>query len=701
MRSTPFVPGRLRPAARALLGCLCAVATASAPVFAQEPQKTWVTTILDTSDITNGTGVYLDEGEGETFTTLLNNAETLSFQIPERPGEWRVISGDLILRRQDSGGGEAEIELSAKPRTATVGQHNHSLPTALQEIVFYGSDPEQGEITRFDFRRLDWAFARNQAPDVDITLKTVGGTNAQRVWHGQTAEIASFRPRLQLTMQGAGQERIQSVGLEGLSSPYGARPGNPEGGNYVRFPASVQWDAPFVENAYHVIFSPPFFYSLTPGFLRSLRVRVTGWRHGDTKVTPANAMGTDLLMSDTDRIYAVSQASAAAWYLEPDAKEWNPVTYRQGADSFPVRPPTPADVLPNEDPSIGPDGSLYFASGQHFIGLNPRLATLWRVPMREGKVSVATVGPTGRWVYVVTTQGCVDDPEAAIPACGLLAVDTATGGVRYAPLPFPNDLSLASEPILHAPVVIQDGDQSEWVYVATIPDLGAPGSATLAAYENPLTDIEDRDELEYRWHKVGVFGQPVPDGVVPGPNQHKSLLIPRLMPPDRGGTWTVVAADWKSGQGTDIVILTMGPGESLTPRSARVVVADDIGYYLDTASRQLVGLSPRPGASSRSFVPVTGNVIEGWPSGTQMTLHAARNGALYLVGSDRNVWDLVLSSANRVNTDCIWSPGRFRIIEGQTDGLDVIMTPFDNVLLPEGFKGRDLAVAGGEKVNDC
>ena len=128
---------------------------------------------------------------------------------------------------------------------------------------------------------------------------------------------------------------------------------------------------------------------------------------------------------------------------------------------------------------------------------NPDLQELWSIRV-TGPASRVIPGPSGRYVYV-TTKGE-----------GLVTIDARTGEKFVKELPNSKDLRVAQSEYLQTPVVFEESDRTEKVFVAA----GTVNEGYLTLFNNNKTkNVEGKGNIEQAWKEgPAVFGQPLVTG---------------------------------------------------------------------------------------------------------------------------------------------------------------------------------------------
>jgi hypothetical protein len=142
-------------------------------------------------------------------------------------------------------------------------------------------------------------------------------------------------------------------------------------------------------------------------------------------------------------------------------------------------------------------GAFILSTVREVYGFNPDLQELWKVTLADPTSSRVTVGPSGRFVYLVAKKE------------GLVVINAQTGESFTSPLPNQDALARADFPSLHTPVVILHPDGSEKVYVAA----NSVNNGVLACFNNRSGTIAAAEN----WPLLeGLWSQPLLDQLSPG-----------------------------------------------------------------------------------------------------------------------------------------------------------------------------------------
>lgn len=339
---------------------------------------------------------------------------------------------------------------------------------------------------------------------ISFTLKSTGNAN-RRTWHSNLSDSSKFRPRLVIEYTVPGEPVTQSDGLP-----------------YVRstkaFLSSVQADST-VTLSYGCRQFPKA-YSYTPAFYNGKVYLITddGGKKSlglfdavgnkieykmldslgkELSVDFKSSDGQHLLISKEGCLYIVGDNRILCYRID---KQQGTPTLTLLYDSMDDNPKMMLNpVVP---PAVGPDGSLYFVNGLEAYGLNSDLQELWKVTLKDMTTSPLTIGPSGKYVYLVTKGE------------GLVAINAQTGELVESSLPNQQTLRSCDNPVLFAPIVIRHPDGTEKIYVAA----NSTNDGVLTCYKNSYTTNQtssDSLKIKLQWNNPGKWGQPIVDQLQP------------------------------------------------------------------------------------------------------------------------------------------------------------------------------------------
>lgn len=207
--------------------------------------------------------------------------------------------------------------------------------------------------------------------------------------------------------------------------------------------------------------------------------------------------GQHLLVSKSGDLYIVGDGKIVPYRIGSDGRPERRTVSPEGAptDVVPVTGLNAAQYAPN----LGADGSMFYVAKSEkeytVVGRNPDMQELWSVIVK-GPTSRVMVGPSGKYVYVITKGE------------GLVTIDARSNEKFVNPLPNAKGLEEAQSEYLQTPVAFKENDGTEKVYVAA--DL--VDSGVLALFNNNKTKggAKDNATIERKWEKSALmFGQPL------------------------------------------------------------------------------------------------------------------------------------------------------------------------------------------------
>jgi len=286
--------------------------------------------------------------------------------------------------------------------------------------------------------------------------------NPARQWYSIDAAESRFRPRLTLEYSVPGRAKV--VQTEGVPATHSPRLFLPTP------PADAQFTSRIVANIWS--YTPVFYNNLIYTVAQNQLQALPALGGPPLWSLPVSNPGQHLLLSESGRIYIVGKEQIFVYQLAATAASPAVAVTASGGQS--LTPKSLPGVNPRVPPVVGPDGSLYYVNGQQVYGLNPDLQELWKVTLEDTNTSRLTVGPSGKFVYLLGKKD---------GAMGLIAIDVRTGGISNAKLPGSGLVTL------HAPVVLLSSG-TEKIYVAA----NSLEGGTLTAFDN-LKTIVDRKEI--------------------------------------------------------------------------------------------------------------------------------------------------------------------------------------------------------------
>jgi len=387
-----------------------------------------------------------------------NETILLHFEASALPAQAKVTAARLSLVSSGHATAQQTVKVEEYPSATETPFGSKTLKAAKEERVNWdlGSD-FLGKV-------------QAQVGERKFSLRLITGASAMSTWYLTGATNLSHRPRLILEYTVADQPALtQSDGLPAVQS---ARPFLPTariGGkdsdafSYVTKPFTNAW-------SHTPVFHNGLVYLMTDDkgikalqALSPLGAKPVGpIEVGGKPVWPIGVDGSPgqhLLVSQSGRLYIVGKDKIISYQLDSGNPAQAPAAAR-------VRGLT--GLNPENPPSLGPGGSLYLVNGQEVYGFNPDLQELWKVTLADPTSSRVTVGPSGRFVYLVAKKQ------------GLVVINAQTGEFFTSPLANQDALARADFPSLHTPVVILHPDGSEKVYVAA----NSVNNGVLACFNN-------------------------------------------------------------------------------------------------------------------------------------------------------------------------------------------------------------------------
>jgi hypothetical protein len=412
-----------------------------------------------------------DTYKGDTPFKTGGDKVVIEFSKPPIPKGAEIVKATLQLSCNNMMNyADGGVLVSDKDGTFGDRQFNRYTP-GLQNPAQWTNDKKYSALDKWDGNNL---YA------LDLT-----SSEGAREWHSKGAVTSKFRPRLILEYTVPDRPKVvQTEGVPATHSPKRFLPTHMEQAQLSSLPVTVDnvWSyAPVFYNdlVYLITYKEEKYYLqalLSPGGKPVWSI-------------PLEKPGQHLLLSETGRLYIVGKEKIIVYQL-------NPNNARQAAKQV-----KRSDGLnPTLAPALGPDGSLYFVAGTEVYGLNPDLQELWKVTLGSIKTSRITVGPSGKFVYLLGKRGV---------AMSLLSIDARTGDVAHKPLPNSELLTPAENPALHAPVVLLHTDGTEKIYVAanSINEGGLTCFDNKASSENTIETCLVASEKN-PWPLPGLFSQP-------------------------------------------------------------------------------------------------------------------------------------------------------------------------------------------------
>ena len=589
---------------------------------------------------------------GETLQiTNPTSPVTLTFTLSPLPLRAKVESGTFILVLSRDMDAQQTITITA----------NLPQPTPFAEETYGPSTTKAGGRASWsaDSKFLE-AISTSIVPRKEIKFSLVlTPADARRTstWYSLASSKSNNRPRLVLEYTVPGQPPVtQSDGLPAVQSPRAFLP-SPTTFSYVIRPFATAW-------------------SYTPAFYKNL-VFVLADDRGKKAVQALDPLGTQvwkeplgneqpgqhLLVSKSGQLYVVGNGKILRMQLDPDN---------------PGKPPQPftkfenSTLNPKVAPVLGLDGSLYFGNGLEVYGFNPDLQELWKVTLADTRTSLLTVGPSGKFLYLIGRNE------------GLVTINAQTGEYLVNALSNQETLKNIDNPTLHSPVVILHPDGTEIIYAAA----NSVNDGVLDAFNNDSGKITRREN----WPQLaGLWSQPIPDSLPVGPAGEPNLKKKIYAVKVGNSQGTVEEIDWLNGTAADLKpqfgvgdspYLLQGGNLAIDQPANRLVWngkgGKDLGLYAF-------------GLSFSGLVPA--NQSSGIPEKAQ--LYFGGDGTLYANDiSGRTLWAIVPQFTLKPDSAAnISSPTNLRV-DG-TVGKNTVLKAGGTVLLGPGFgvqKGATLAI---------
>ncbi|MBK7954126.1 MAG: PQQ-binding-like beta-propeller repeat protein [Candidatus Accumulibacter sp.] len=582
----------------------------------------------------------------------------LRFRASALPAEARVTAARLSLVSSGGTSADQTVNVDKYPYDATPPQ---CTGIRLGAATFNAGANERVDWTTRNQNFLDRI--KNEGSRFSLLLCTP--SSASSTWYLTDPVNSSHRPRLILEYTVADQPALtQSNGLPAVQSARSflpmARIGGKDSGafSYVTRPFSNAW-------SHTPVFHNDLVYLMTDNNGKKALDALNSLGGQPVRtIEVAGSPGQHLLVSPSGRLYIVGNGRI--------------ITYQLGSGNPPQAPAAALgreldNLNPANAPSLGADGSLYFVNGQEVYGFNPDLQELWKVTLADPTSSRVTVGPSGRFVYLVAKKE------------GLVVINAQTGESFTSPLPNQDALARADFPSLHTPVVILHPDGSEKVYVAA----NSVNNGVLACFNNRSGTIAAAEN----WPLLeGLWSQPLLDQLSPGsvqqPASGKQIYAVRVA--DRQGTLTGV--DWLTGS-TMVMASTFAVGDSPYLLNGGNLASDQAGTRLVWNGAGEVDLFAFGSAFSGRLHSSAGGI----PMPAQLLFGG--DGTLYAntVGGDRVLRAIVPQYTLSAGSDAnIYSPTHLWVdgLAGQTTELKAA----GNVLLGPGFtvrQGATLRIANG------
>lgn len=363
-----------------------------------------------------------------------------------------------------------------------------------------------------------------------IWLKLTTSEYEGRIWHANVTGESRHQPRLVLEYTDANHPAItQSAGLPAVHSPrpfldrhsklqlaYGIRP----------FTKAWSHAPAFCFNWIYIITD-------NSGQKTLLELDALGKPLKPVPLPPPGSkegnLGQHVLASEDGRVSIVGDGRILVYGVDAELDSPLP-TLLSDSQVKVMNPAVP--------PALGPGGSLYVVNGHEVFGLNPAQQELWKVTLKDKTTSRVTVGPSGKFVYLITREE------------GLVAINTQTGNFLPVALSNQEALRRVENPALHAPVVIQHPDGTEKIYVAA----NSVNDGVLACFDNRNTTYRKTSSREIApaksWELKGLRSQPIPDQLPPEDasrpneaNRNKKIYAVRIA----NGQGTLEAIGWLDG----------------------------------------------------------------------------------------------------------------------------------------------------------
>ncbi len=674
-----------RHACRSFIGGISRLLLLALLVFASAPSlsafgsgETGVITLIPTKVTQDGAGsppaLKIPVGsQGEPHVGVI-----LEFELNSLPIGAKVTAAHLILVAKEKSPPASEsitvnrVEAGGKP----FGEPTQGASFGEETLDQHAPDKDAPAVWQGNKAFL------NQFPVLrgSLWLKLTTSEYEGRIWHALESRESRYWPRLVLEYSLANQPAVtQSNGLPDVHSPrafldrhskyqlaYGIRP----------FPKAWSHAPAFYFNWVYIITDNSGQKGLLElGALGNPLRPVALPPAGDSKQN----LGQHVLASKDSRLSIVGDGRILVYGI--DAKLDPPLPTLLANSRF-------NGLNPAVPPALGPAGSLYVVNGLEVFGLNPALQELWKVTLKDKTTSRVTVGPSGKFVYLITREE------------GLVAINAQTGDYVTVPLSNQETLRHVDNPGLHAPVVIQHPDGTEKIYVAA----NSVNDGVFACFDNRNTAYRKSSSWEISlaksWELQGLWSQPIPDQLPPWnpskpekANENKKVYAVRVLK----GQGTLEAIDWLDGS-TKTALSLKVTGSSYLLNGGNLTMDGDGNCFVWNGEGS-IGLY----AFGAAFSGRLGNMESAIPAKARLLF--GNDGTLYAQGVDDGILRAIVPQYTLgadTGTD-ISSPTHLRV-DG-TVGRATTLKAGGSVLLGPGFtvqKGATLKISTGaaKKVSD-
>lgn len=293
--------------------------------------------------------------------------------------------------------------------------------------------PGRGEAVEFTAQQSVLENLRTGQVTIEIARQKSTGRGERRTWDGAGAPLPQGRPKLILSYAvPAGARPPATVGQPGAFGSRGllpdvalvehewATPRRMASGMHSHFPAFTKGVAFVVVDGDAETASKRRLLALAPPYGRTL------W----SKTVPG--AGQHIVAGERDELMIVGEQTLYVLQLkkDPSKEPEDPVRIELAGDSG------GPDLKPIQPPVLGPDGSLYMATNQAILALDPNLRRLWSIPLKGEKPGRLTLGPAGRFLYTLTDKSLLTI-DAQRGEINRLEHDLSAGGTaltaRFAP----------------------------------------------------------------------------------------------------------------------------------------------------------------------------------------------------------------------------------------------------------------------------
>ena len=432
---------------------------------------------------------------------------------------------------------------------------NNTYYAAKETIMLYSDSTYIGgeSLTSFEAQnentivsiQINPSFIKPPYGLISVTLKSTGEKNL-RTWYSNKATSSNYRPRLVIEYTVPGEPVTQSDGLPDVRSTKAfvptVKPDTKATFSYKcrEFPKAYSYTPAFYNGRVYFITDDEGKDSLKVFDAVGNRLDAIDLTSKLKEKNLSLKIGQHLLISTDGRMYIVGENRILCFKVD----EQDGHTGLEFVKDYPKKDEK-VFLNPSVPPSLGPDGSLFFVNGLEVYGFNPDLQELWKVTIKDMTTSPLTIGPSGKYVYLVTKGE------------GLVAINAQTGQSVESSLSNQETLpSSKDNTALFVPIVIRKPDGTEKIYIAA----NSTNDGRLDCYDNPNTennvniDSTLQPLVDNRWNLKGFWTQPIayqfpPDSTIASKEMaKKEIYAVRFIE----GKASLVAADWLSGSITTL-----------------------------------------------------------------------------------------------------------------------------------------------------